>query len=96
MVITAEQGDRFSVHDNKIEGCNIEVIKDELIVQAWRPANWPNGNYSVVKLTFSEIKCNCVITLDQTGIPEGGVEHLDEGWNKMYWEPLKAWLIDNA
>ena len=32
------------------------------------------------------------LVLDHTGIPDGESGHLEGGWNKMYWEPLKRYV----
>jgi Activator of Hsp90 ATPase homolog 1-like protein len=32
------------------------------------------------------------LTFDQSGFPDSNREHLESGWPKMYWEPLKAYL----
>ena len=31
------------------------------------------------------------VILDHSGFPDDAAEHLDGGWHKMYWEPLKAY-----
>jgi len=93
--ITAQAGEPFSVHSGQIEGCNIEVVPGERIVQAWRAANWPEGNYSLVKLSFSEQDGQCLLTLDHTACAKEAVGHLDGGWYKMYWQPLRLWLEKN-
>ncbi|MDN3649182.1 SRPBCC family protein [Reinekea marina] len=90
--ITPKAGEPFSVHGGKIEGRFIDIQPNALIVQAWRPANWPENTYSIVKLEFSEANGECTITLNHTGCPEGSAEHLNGGWHKMYWEPLASWL----
>jgi hypothetical protein len=30
--------------------------------------------------------------MEHTGYPDGGEEHLEGGWHKMYWEPLKTYF----
>jgi len=30
--------------------------------------------------------------VDNAGFPADAAEHLEPGWHKMYWEPLKAYL----
>lgn len=32
------------------------------------------------------------VVLEHTGFPEGGYDHLTEGWSQHYWEPLKKFL----
>ena len=41
--ISSEVGGSFTAHGGKIAGRNIELVPDQRIVQAWRPANWPEG-----------------------------------------------------
>lgn len=89
--IGAGEGDAFSCFGGQITGRNLELKADEMIVQAWRASAWPQGVYSIVRFTLSEDGDDTRVTLDQTGFPEDMTEHLDGGWHKMYWEPLKAY-----
>jgi activator of HSP90 ATPase len=62
-------------------------------VQAWRVTNmWPEGVYSVVRFDIEESGDSTTVTLTHTGYPEDAEEHLNPGWHKMYWDPLKAYL----
>src|ERR1700688_4854800 len=38
--ITNKVGDKFSVHGGYITGENLQLVKDELIVQTWRTMQW--------------------------------------------------------
>ena len=38
----------FKLFGGRIEGRNIELLPNQRIVQAWRPADWPAGVYSIV------------------------------------------------
>ncbi len=40
------------------------------------------------RFNYSDTK----LTLHHVGFPEGNGEHLESGWPKMYWEPLKKYL----
>ena len=91
-VITSEPGGAFSCFNGMITGRNIELIPNQRIVQAWRAGNWPEGVYSIVRFEFSAHGSDTKLTLDQAAFPEGAGEHLDGGWHKMYWEPLKKYL----
>jgi activator of HSP90 ATPase len=62
------------------------------IIQAWRVGSWPEGTYSIVKFDINESDGLTTVNLEHTGFPEEVAEHLESGWAKMYWEPLKAYL----
>ena len=85
-------GGAFSCFGGMIIGRNVELKPDARIVQAWRAGNWPEGVYSVVRFELTGEGAATTLTFDQSGFPEEQREHLDAGWHKMYWEPLKAYL----
>lgn len=90
--ISREAGGPLSMFGGLIVGRNIELLPNQRIVQAWRPASWDPGVYSVVKFDFAEKGSNTKIILDHTGFPEGSFRHLDSGWYLRYWEPLKRFV----
>lgn len=90
--ISREAGGAFSMFGGLIVGRNIELVPNQRIVQAWRPANWDPGVYSVVKFELKEQGFQTKVVLDHTGFPEGSFRHLDSGWYLRYWEPLKKFL----
>lgn len=87
-VIPDEPGAAFSTHGGAIEGLMLEMTPNQRIVQAWRPADWPEGNYSVVRYDFEGDDAAVQITLTHTGLPEEGAAHIAEGWEQRYWKPL--------
>lgn len=91
-VITSEAGGAFSCFNGMITGRNIELIPNQRIVQAWRAGNWPAGVYSIVRFELAPQGDGTKLTLEHTAFPEGASEHLEGGWHKMYWEPLKKYL----
>ncbi len=93
--IDASNGSAFTAHNGAIEGCNIEIVNNERIVQAWRVADWPAGVYSLIKIELKDNNGKCTLVLDHSSIPDGKGEHIDGGWHKMYWGPLKEWLANN-
>ena len=50
------------------------------------------GVYSIVHFELHEEGGSVKIVFDQAGFPEEAGPHLEGGWAKMYWEPLKAYL----
>ncbi|MGH8130385.1 MAG: SRPBCC family protein [Steroidobacteraceae bacterium] len=90
--LAAVEGGAFSLFGGEITGRNIELTANEGLVQAWRAGMWPKGVYSIVRITLEKAGDETKVTLDQSGFPEGAAEHLEGGWHKMYWQPLKAYL----
>ena len=88
--IADDEGGAFSCFGGQITGRHIELAPNKRIVQAWRAGPWPDGVYSIVKFDISKSGTSTDIDLEHTGYPDGGEEHLEGGWHKMYWEPLKA------
>lgn len=90
--ISAEVGGAFSTFGGIIVGRQIELVPDERIVQAWRPAYWDPGVYSLVKFALAENGSGTRLVLDHRGFPDGDGQSLLDGWNKNYWEPLAKYL----
>ena len=82
-------GGAFSTFGKLIEGRNIELVANQRIVQAWRPASWDPGVYSVVRFELKPHGSETTIVLDHTGFPEGDFKHLEWGWEHHYWAPMK-------
>ncbi len=90
--IKAEAGGAVSTHGGQIEGRILQLAPDRLIVEAWRPAAWPEGTYSIVRIELKSEDKGTRLVLDHTGIPEGASDMLDQGWKMRYWEPLTKYL----
>ena len=90
--IDPKPGGAFSLFGGLIVGRNIELVSSQRIVQAWRPASWDPGVYSIVKFEFKQQGPETRIVLDHIGFPEGKFAGLDSGWHERYWEPLKKFL----
>ena len=90
--IDARDGGAFSLFGGLIVGRNIELVSGQRIVQAWRPADWTPGLYSLVKFEFRPSGRGTLVILDHTSFPAGGYDHLSAGWYAHYWEPLKKFF----
>jgi len=91
--ISREPGGSFSLFGDHIVGRHVELVPNERIVQAWRAASWEAGAYSIVRFDLKEQADQTKIIFDHTGFPMGLAEHLLDGWNSNYWEPLKKYLV---
>ncbi len=90
--IAAEPGGAFKLFNGFIVGRNLELVANERIVQAWRVAYWPEGAWSLVKFVLVEQGSETKVVFDHTGFPKGDADHLLEGWNGNYWQPLAKFL----
>lgn len=90
--IAEEAGGAFSCFGGQITGRHIELVPYKRIVQAWRAGAWEDGIYSIVKIDIDESDGSTVVDLEHSGFPEAGADHLNDGWHKMYWDPLKKYL----
>lgn len=90
--IQPEPGGKLSLFGGLILGRNIELVPNNMIVQAWREASWPKGYYSVVRFELTANGPGTHVVFDQTGIEEEDWGHLNDGWPIHYWEPLRRYL----
>ncbi|MGI9336787.1 MAG: SRPBCC domain-containing protein [Gammaproteobacteria bacterium] len=90
--IAPDEGGAFSCFGGQIVGRHIELVPNKRIVQAWRAGPWAESVYSIVRFDISQSGTSTTLNMEHTGFPDGGAEHLEGGWHKMYWEPLKAYL----
>ena len=87
-----EPGQRFECYDHALEGCMLELVPGERIVQAWRVTDWPAGLYTVVHLELSAVEGGTKLVMDHHGVPDDFEPHIDGGWHTKYWNPLKAYF----
>jgi activator of HSP90 ATPase len=87
--INPEAGGAFSLFGDRIVGRNLELVKNQRIVQAWRPTSWPAGVYSIVRFELKSRGQGTHLVFDHVGFPEGEHEHLAKGWENHYWTLLK-------
>jgi activator of HSP90 ATPase len=90
--IDAKEGGAFSLFGGQILGRNVELIPNQRIVQAWRPASWDPGVYSIVKFELKPSGPGSTLVLDHTGFPEGLADHLNSGWHTHYLDTLQRFF----
>ena len=56
--ISRDSGGAFSMFGGMIVGRNVELVANQLIVQAWRPASWNSGVYSIVRFELKGDQCS--------------------------------------
>jgi uncharacterized protein YndB with AHSA1/START domain len=90
--ISSEVGGSFSTFGGLIVGRQLELVPDERIVQAWRPAYWEPGLFSMVRIQLKDAGPGTRLVLDHRGFPDGDSKSLLDGWGKNYWRPLANYL----
>jgi activator of HSP90 ATPase len=90
--IDPKPGGAFSTFGGLIEGRNVELLPSQRLVQAFRPTHWDPGVYSIVRFELKPQATGTLVVLDHTGFPEGDYDHLNEGWQEHYWQPLQKYL----
>jgi activator of HSP90 ATPase len=90
--IDPRAGSAFSLFGGYITGRFVEIVPDQLMVQAWRVGGWQPGIYSLARFELREREGRTTVALDHTGFPVGEADHLASGWYANYWNPLHALL----
>jgi activator of HSP90 ATPase len=90
--ISPEVGGAFTIFGGHIIGRHLELVAGERIVQGWRVVDWDPGVYSIARFQLIEQGAGTKLVFDHTGFPRGLGQHLAEGWQSHYWEPLEKYL----
>ncbi|MDB5281385.1 MAG: hypothetical protein JWO06_460 [Bacteroidota bacterium] len=91
--ITEKEGRKFSAHDGYINGKNLQLVKDKLIVQSWKSADWQDGDLdSTFILRFEPKAKDTVLHVVHANVPDKEVDGIDKGWHDYYWTPWKQYL----
>jgi len=93
--ISREPGGPFSIFGAYIIGRQLELLPGQRIVQAWRVTSWPAGIFSIAKFELVAQAPGTKIVFDHIGFPAGAAEHLADGWNEHYWQPLEKFLAQS-
>jgi activator of HSP90 ATPase len=89
--MSREVDGKFTAGGGWIDGMNVELVKDKLIVQAWRgnDDDWPKGYYSAVRFRFTKVPGGTRLDFLHSGVPVAAYDMIRDGWQEYYWEPLK-------
>jgi len=90
--ISRHVGGPFALFGGYIVGRHIELVPNELIVQAWRVGSWSPGVYSIVRFELTDESGGTKISFDHGAFPNGRAAELASGWKEHYWDPLEKFL----
>jgi activator of HSP90 ATPase len=90
--LSPHAGGAFTLFGGYIFGRQIELVPNELIIQAWSSLSWARGIYSIARFELTDQGGSTKLIFDHTGFPKGQAEHLVSGWQEHYWDPLTKFL----
>jgi activator of HSP90 ATPase len=90
--VDSKVGGEFSLFGGNVSGVFKEIVPYTKITQAWRMKAWPSGHFSDVTLEIAEKKGTAVLTLTQSGVPDGEVDSIKGGWRSNQWARMKGIL----
>jgi uncharacterized protein YndB with AHSA1/START domain len=91
--IEAREGGKYSAWDGYITGETQVVTPFTRIVQTWRTTEFPDGSPdSLLEIKLEPTCLGALLTLDQSGIPDGQAKQYLEGWEDYYFRPMKEYF----
>ena len=91
--ISAKEGGEYSAHAGWITGRNLQLVKNQLIVQTWRAQGWDKSDVDSTFIIYLEPKGdNVVLHAIHANVPDKDYEDIEKGWDQHYWKPWKKYL----
>ena len=91
--ISAKKGGKFTAHNGWIYGENLQLVKDRLIVQAWRAEGWAKSDPDSIFMIYLEPKGkDTILHAVHANIPDKDFDGINKGWHLHYWTPWKKYL----
>jgi activator of HSP90 ATPase len=95
--MSRKPGGKFTAWDAQLSGRNLLIVKNRMIVQAWRSTHWKASETdSILILRFSKAPGGGQVDLTHVNVPEHDHAGVTKGWPKYYWEPWKKYLKGRA
>lgn len=93
---SAKVGSQFTAWDGYIWGKNTKLVKDKLIVQAWRTSEFANDDPdSTLTITLAKTKTGTKLTLKHTGTPTAQEASYRSGWQDHYFDPMLEYFSNH-
>ncbi len=91
--ISRKVGGKIAAWDGYIEGKNLRIEKDKVIVQSWRTTDFHEDDPdSQVMFHFSKKGTGTRLIFVHSKVPDRLAEDFRQGWIDNYWVPLKEYL----
>ncbi|KAL8949267.1 MAG: hypothetical protein Q9222_004606 [Ikaeria aurantiellina] len=88
----AHVGGKFELFGGNVMGEFVELDEPTKIVQKWRLAQWAQGHYSRLEITFDQNERDAVTTMRVVwkGVPVGQEEVTKRNWGEYYVRSIKT------
>jgi activator of HSP90 ATPase len=91
--ISSTPGQAYTSLDNQVSGHIVTATPFNHIVTTWNTSLYPtNSPASHVDIRLEPTCTGCLLTLQQTGIPDGFSRQVLDLWEKAYFRPLKDYF----
>ena len=91
--ISNKEGTKFDSGNKFITGKNLQLVKNKLIAQTWRGADWNKDDLdSVFLLTFEQKGKDAILNMVHANIPDKHAANIKKGWDTYYWNRWKLHL----
>ena len=95
--ISAIPGSEFRAFDGVLEGLMLHNQPKRLIVQSWRSRGWESDAIdSTLVLSFHPQGDAARIEVVHANVPESDYAGVSQGWEKFYWTPWRAYLVEHG
>ncbi|KAF2089320.1 Aha1domain family protein [Saccharata proteae CBS 121410] len=88
----AKEGGKFEIFGGNVSGEFVKLEQPTKIVQKWRLAQWPQGHYSTMNISFdqNDVDSVTVMRVDWEGVPIGQEEPTKRNWSEYYIRSIKT------
>jgi activator of HSP90 ATPase len=86
-------GGTFTVWDGFITGKNLVLNPGKRIVQSWRTTRFATADPdSEIEVLLEPTSNGTRVTVNHRRVPEGHNSYRDDGWQRSYFDPMKAYF----
>ena len=90
---SAAVGGAFTVWNGYIIGRNLALEPGKRIVQSWRTKKFTAADPdSEIEVLFEPVGNATRVTVNHRNVPDGHTSYRDGGWQRSYFEPMKAYF----
>ena len=91
--LSDEAGAEFSAWNGYITGRNLRLEPGRRIVQSWRTTKFSKDDAdSEIDVLLEPVEGGTRLTLSHRNVPDGHTSYRDGGWQRSYFEPMKAYF----
>jgi len=91
--VTPIRGAEFTVWNGFISGRNLELDRPRRIVQSWRTTRFTEADVdSQIEVLLEPVADGTRISVRHSNVPDGQTSYRDGGWQRSYFDPMKAYF----